>query len=242
MRMSTARGVKDFWPEKVNGLKTLRAKWPPFGLIIMLIFGCSAAWAAGGHSPLIHVTGNLLPPTYHHEYSTEQIEAMSGLRAPSRAAQEPGLTLFEYEISSQYEMTELGPNFNGPLRVWAKSIDVKFSVTRMEVYVSSKYPRGSCQYETVLAHENTHVAINERVFKKYKALLIRALKMDRNLPTHDHPMRVSSEQEAEEVLDRNLKGILNPLEASFQAEDRRENAKIDTPASYARTQAKCRDW
>ncbi len=211
-------------------------------LLIFGIFGGSPTWGAGSHAPLIRVTGNLLRPTYHHEYSTEQIEAMSGIQAPSRAAQEPGLTLFEYEISSQYEMTELGPNFNGPLRAWAKSIDVRFTVTRMEVYVSSKYPRGSCQYETVLAHENTHVAINERVFKKYKAMLIRALKMDRDLPTRAHPLRASSEQDAEEILDRNLKGVLNPLEARFQAEDRRENAKIDTPSSYARTQAKCRDW
>ncbi len=75
-------------------------------------------------------------PTYHHEYSTEQIESMSGLRAPSRAAQEPGLTLFEYEVSSQYEMSEQGRSPNGPLLIWAKSIDVNFSITRMEVYVA----------------------------------------------------------------------------------------------------------
>jgi hypothetical protein len=226
--------------EKGSGL--FRKKGLLTWLMILEIFCGSPVWAVGSRSALIHVTGNLLKPTYHHEYSTAQIESMSGLRAPSRAAQEPGLTLFEYEISSQYEMTELGRNPTGPLQVWAKSINVNFSVTRMEVYVSSQYPVGSCQYDTVLAHENSHVAINDRVYRKYKALLIQALRRDRNLPTQAHPLRVSSEQEGEDILDRNIKGILTPLETRFQAEDRRENAKIDTPSSYARTQAKCRDW
>jgi hypothetical protein len=112
----------------------------------------------------------------------------------------------------------------------------------MDVYVSSKYPPGSCQYRAILAHENTHVAINERVYRKYRALLIQALKRDRNLPTSSHPLRVATEQEGEAILDRHLKGILTPMEESFRREDRRENAKIDTPASYARTQAKCGDW
>jgi hypothetical protein len=242
MMALAVREIRNFNPEKGTGFQVLRKNGLFTWMAILGIFCGPSARAAGNHSALIHITGNLLRPTYHHEYSTAQIESMSGLRAPSRAAQEPGLTLFEYEVSSQYEMTELGRNPSGPLQVWAKSIDVNFSITRMEVYVSSQYPVGSCQYETVLAHENTHVAINDRVYKKYKALLIQALRRDRNLPTRSHPLRVSSEREGEDILDRNIKGILTPLETSFQAEDRRENAKIDTPASYARTQSKCRDW
>jgi hypothetical protein len=214
-----------------------------FAWMAIPVFLCGpVVLAAGDRPPLIRVTGNLLPPTYHHEYSTAQIEAMSGIQAPSRAAHEPGLTLFEYEVSSQYEMSEKGQSAAGPLLIWAKSVGVNFSITRMEVYVSSQYPRGSCQYQAVLAHENTHVAINERVYKKYRTLLVRALGRDRALPTRAHPLRVSSEQEGEDILDRHIKGILTPLEERFRMEDKRENAKIDTPASYARTQARCRDW
>lgn len=140
---------------KFDFLKALQNRLFFCVMAVLVIAADPMELAAMSDSQLIHVTGNLLRPTYHHEYSTEQIEGMSGLQAPSRAAQEPGLTLFEYEISSQYEMTESGPNPNGPLRVWAKSIDVNFSITRMEVYISNKYPRGSCQYQTILGHENT---------------------------------------------------------------------------------------
>jgi hypothetical protein len=224
------------------GYDRLRKALPPLCLALLGVLGPQRVSAAAGSPPPIHVTGNLLRPTYHHEYSTEQIESMSGLRAPSRAAHEPGLTLFEYEISSQYEMSEKGRSPNEALLIWAKSIDVNFSITRMEVFVSNKYAEGSCQYRTILAHENTHVAINERAYKKYKALLIQALKRDRFLPTQARPLRVASEKEGEEILDRHLKGILTPLEDRFRTEDKRENAKIDTPASYARTQAKCGDW
>jgi hypothetical protein len=242
MTTSSFAGINRFGSLKEKGMEVKR-RIPLFTWAAILVFSCGPViLGARERPPLIRVTGNLLPPTYHHEYSTAQIEAMSGIQAPSRAAHEPGLTLFEYEVSSQYEMSEKGRSATGPLLIWAKSVGVNFSITRMEVYVSSQYARGSCQYQAVLAHENTHVAINERAYKKYRALLIQALGRDRALPTRDHPMRVSSEQEGEDILDRHIKGILTPLEERFQAEDKRENAKIDTPASYARTQAKCRDW
>ena len=200
-----------------------------------------AARAKG--SSILHVTGKVLQPTYHHEYDTARIQAMSGIRAPSRAAQEPGLTLFEYELSSQYEMGEKAKDPRGPFRIWAKSIQVNFSMTRMEVFVSSQYPVGSCQYAAILAHENTHVAINERVFKKYKAILEGQLRrVERSLPSLARPLRAGSEAQGEAALDQKLKPLFQSLEARFAAEVKRENAKIDTPASYARTQAKCKGW
>lgn len=216
-------------------------KWfKPAGLA--LLFPALAGLCGPAGAVPLQVTGTLVRPTYYHGYSTAQIEAMSRIRVPSRASHEPGLTRFEHELSHQYEVEGEGEGPGRPLRVWARSLRVDFSITRMDVYVSSQYARGTCPYNAILAHENTHVAINDRAFRKYKALLERALKRDRTLPTKAHPLRVSSLKEGKAVIERRLSRIVEPLYERFKREDIRENAKIDTPASYRRTQAKCGDW
>jgi hypothetical protein len=187
------------------------------------------------------VQSKVAPTVYHHEYSTAQIESMSAIKAPSRAAHEPGLTLFEYEFSSQFELSLRSNRPEGPYRYWVKTLEVRFDLNRMEVFVSNQYPVGSCQYNAVLAHENTHVSINSRLFKKYLAQL-RAELARLPLPTSGHPWVAASQAQAEATLDGRIKPILKRSEERFAAEDRRENAKIDTTASYRRTSAKCRDW
>lgn len=212
----------------------------PIPLLIALMgVVITSSAEAKGSSPF-QLGGRSLKPTYHHEMNTQQIESMGHIKAPSRASQEPGLTLFEYEISSQYEMQER-VRANGPLKVWAKSVLVNFSVTRLDVYVSSQYPVGSCQYQAVLGHENTHVSINERVFRKYRQLLARELRRIA-VPTQVHPLAVTTEAEGEAFLDGKIKPVLARFEKDFAGEVKRENAKIDTPASYARVQRKCGNW
>jgi hypothetical protein len=199
-----------------------------------------AGSAGAKGASLFQLGGHSLRPTYHHELSTAQIEGMSQIKAPSRNSQEPGLTLFEYEVSSQYEMAERS-RANGPLKIWAKSIHINFFTTRMDVYVTSQYPVGSCQYQAVLDHENTHVAINQRIFQKYHKLLAGELRRI-TVPTQAHPMIVTNEAEGEAFLDSKIKPLLARFQERFAGEVRRENAKIDTPASYARVQSKCKNW
>lgn len=206
--------------------------------LAFFLFGAAAnLWAK---TPLV-VQSHVVPTTYHHEYSTAQIESMSAIKAPSRAAHEPGLTLFEYEFSSQFELSLQARRPEGPYQYWIKTLNVRFDVNRMDVYISSQYPVGSCQYNAVLGHENTHVSINSRLFKKYLRL-VRAQLARVPLPTRKHPWTAATQAQAEADLDGRIKPIMKRFEENFAAEDRRENAKIDTPASYARTSAKCRDW
>ena len=206
-------------------------------VILAIAVGAGDLWA---RSPVV-VQSGAVPTAYHHEYSTAQIESMSAIKAPSRAAHEPGLTLFEYEISSQYDLALRSRSPQGPYRFWVKTLNVQFKINRMDVYVSSQYPVGSCQYNAILAHENTHVSINQRLFRKYLGFL-RSELARAALPTPGHPWTAASQDQAEAALDARIKPILKNVEARFAAEDRRENAKIDTPASYRRTSAKCKDW
>src|SRR5581483_5056636 len=208
---------------------------PLFFLLVFFYLGfLSTPVSARGKAPrsVVHITSRLLVPTYHYQYSTAQIQAMSGIQAPSRAAEEPGLTIFEYELTSKYEMEVNGSSPGGPFWVWAKSLQASFITRRMDLYVSSQYPRGTCQFRAIMNHENNHVAINKRVFRKYLKLLNRRLKTTVSIPTQARPLRAASELEGENMLDARIKPLVTKLEEQFGAEIKRENAKIDTPESY----------
>ncbi len=207
--------------------------------ILALLFSGSVLPA---QAAFLNFTGTFLKPTYYHNYSTEQIESMSHIYRSSRAMHEPGLTAFENEVQHNVEVAGMNYGPGKPLVVWADSVHVDFSITKMNVYVSSQFPEGSCQYRVVLAHENTHVAINDRAFVKYQSLMKRALQRDRSIPTKAHPIRVGSMEEGKSVIEKRIEGIIVPIFNRFKEEVLRNNAKIDTPASYRRTQAQCSHW
>jgi hypothetical protein len=215
---------------------------PVLGFLLAACLSFPSAAGAAARRPLVRLTGNIPQPVYFHDYSTDQIEALSGRWVPSRASREPGLTWFEHELKHEYQIRGISRGPGRPLEVWVDSLDVDFSITKMNVYVSSQYAVGTCQYKVILAHENTHVAINERVYRKYRALLSRILRKNNGLPTRSRPLKVGSMEEAKRVMEDRLRGILDPFYERFKREVVRENAKIDTPANYRRTQAQCRGW
>jgi hypothetical protein len=112
----------------------------------------------------------------------------------------------------------------------------------MDVYISRDYPYGSCQYTAILGHEDTHVTINRRVFKKHLARLRTALRTDKTLPLQGNPIRVSSMAEGERIVSARVQAITQPVVRAMEAELRSENAKIDTPESYRKLSARCPTW
>ena len=179
---------------------------------------------------------------HFHNYTTAQIEQMRNVKFHNKLVHSPGVTLAEHEFKMDYQIGGLEhPNGDG-FCIWVDSVDVSFSYAQMNVYVSSQYPEGSCPYRVILNHENQHVAIDKRVLDKYRARIERALKRSRSIPTKAHPMSVISMNNGKAVIADRLNRIVDPILAAYKKEIIRENGKIDTPASYRRTQALCNNW
>src|SRR5262249_18424769 len=51
--------------------------------------------------------------------------------------------------------------------VYITNVGAQFGWQRMEVYVAAEFQPESCEYRTVLDHENQHVAINKATVKEY---------------------------------------------------------------------------
>jgi len=208
-------------------------------LFIFLIVGVTQA---KGIPSFIHFKSVPIRPHYNHSLTTHQIESLWVNRYHSPMMHNPGLTMAEHELKTSYQFQALQHGHSGPYRIWASSVDVIFQYDKMDVYLSSKYPVGSCQYNVILGHENQHVAINQRTLTKYKTLMLRALQSAKDIPTKAHPQLVSNMEQGKTLIASRIDQLLFPLYDRFKREVEAENGKIDTMANYRRTQALCRNW
>jgi hypothetical protein len=192
-------------------------------------------------SSVIRFESPTIQPQYFHNLSTEQIEAMRNVRLQGRRMHNPGITKAEHELVTDAQIGGIQKGSNN-LCVWANSVEVRFCFTEMNVFVSARYPEGGCAYQVVLGHEKEHVAINMRILEKYKALMERALKRAKTIPTKANPLAVRSMQQGKTAISQSINRIVKPLYAQFKREVQAANDKIDTKVNYRRTQAKCKDW
>jgi len=203
--------------------------------------GCPGDPKFDPHS-VLHLASTPLQPRYFHNVSTAQIESMRHAQFHNKMMHNPGLTLAEQELKSDYQMGGMRRGRTGEYCIWVESLSLDFSYKRMDVYISSQYPEGSCQYNVILGHENQHVDINNRTLQIYYSMMRKALWNARSIPTKAKPLPVRSLSQGKAILTRRINGILNPLNERFKKAVRAENAKIDTIANYRATQAKCSSW
>jgi hypothetical protein len=191
---------------------------------------------------IYHVVTTPVQVRYFHDKTTAEIEQMRNLKFHNKLEHNPGVTLAEHALKMDYQIGGLEhPNGDG-FCVWVESVQVDFSYDKLDVYVSSQYPVGSCPYQVITNHENQHVAIDQRVLAKYRTLIEKALKRSRSIPTKAHPLSVVSMDNGKAIINKRLDAIVNKITAAYQKETIRQNAKIDTPANYRRTQALCNNW
>jgi hypothetical protein len=154
----------------------------------------------------------------------------------------PGITVAESEVKTDYQF-EFSHRPGTPVyRLWATSVTVVFDYIQMDVFVSSQYGEGSCEYNQILTHEKQHVSIDERELEKYKNRMEAALKHSRLIPSRSHPLVARSAAQGKALLAKRILGIVNPYFKQYHQAVKTENAKIDTMANYRRVQARCNGW
>ena len=220
-------------------------------LVLVALLTCrwEPAFARCGGGPpvnrnaIFHVVNVPIQPTYYHNLNTAQIEGLAtSVKFTSRNMQEPGLTSAEQSLETNYQCGALENTRTHRVCVWADSVNIEFSYTKMDVYVSNQYPEGSCPFQVILAHENQHVSINQRVLNKYVALMKQAIRRDRTIPSKDRPLAAASFKEGQDIIAARISKIIQPLYQRYKREVLSENRKIDTMKNYRRIQAKCKDW
>ena len=202
------------------------------------------AYATAGTPPagLVQVITRPVQVRYIHDLSTARIGSMRREKFHYKGMHNPGITLAEHELKTDYQIGGIRRTHAGPYNVWAETIRLDFSYIRMDVYISSQYAEGTCPYKVIREHENQHVAINTALLARYKDLMERALLSDANIPTRAHPLRVTSLSMGKSLIAARINRTINPLYQRFKRSLLAENGRIDTPENYRRAQARCREW
>jgi hypothetical protein len=193
--------------------------------------------------PSIEIISAPAPLQILHDHDTAQITAMRHVHYPTGwHIHSPGITVAESEMKTDYQMEFRHREGSSVYTVWATTVTVVFEYTRMDVYVSSQYGEGSCEYSQILAHEMQHVAINEKALDQYKTMITNALRSSTRIPSRAHPLIVRSQEEGRSIVSQRVLAIVNPYFQRFHQSTEMANAKIDTISNYRRIQAKCHGW
>jgi len=193
-----------------------------------------------GRNPEIYMEvsqGNL---KYHDGYSTQQLGRMSGKvgRRLGPVWTVSGLTNTEsyYELRPVLSVYSLG---KGRFCAALKSVTLYLGYNNIDVYLTNKYRPGSCEYEQVLAHENTHVQIFRDTLYNHAQGIERTLR--RQAPRIGIAYNRSAKA-AQNKLYNMLKVKIIPLIKRMNQESKRKNGRIDTKANYKREDNLCANW
>jgi hypothetical protein len=192
------------------------------------------------HVPPPAIVIRLIQPTiaYHHDVD------LFGLQKIGNVAERPppgwvrlGVTHRSNRIEAQirYRTVKLR---DGRECIWLTNVGAVLGDPVLDVYVAANYKPGTCEYENILAHENTHVRFNMETLHDWlptlKAALTEAVKKKFPAIFDAHP----TDKELNEYVFENLDDVF-----TLMGEDNaKRDASIDTPENYRREHDKCRNW
>lgn len=119
------------------------------------------------------------------------------------------------------------------------SVDVNFGWERMDVYIPSEFPEGSCEYRAVLDHENQHVAIIKSALAEFAP---RARAQVEAVLAQTKPLATRNPNRATETALAPVRAKLTALLREFNDIHSARSARIDTPTNYAAVTAMCKNW
>lgn len=122
------------------------------------------------------------------------------------------------------------------------NLKIGYEPGNLLVYIDKNYRPGSCEYEVTRKHENYHVAVAQQAMLFFKP--------DIEKKVHEivgklRPQIVRSEKEVEEVIQKQYQQVMTelaPLLRHINQKIAQKNAAIDTPESYSKTAALCKNW
>lgn len=180
-------------------------------------------------------------PQYRFDLSIQdvrQLYTLRGQRITRAHSNAIGLTYAEISVRLG-AATVARPRERSGYCVYLEEVEAQFGFDRFDVYVGREYPRGSCEFNTILDHENEHVAIYKDIIREYGGRMRTAIERElRNLG----PVFAPSAQTGGQRAIAQLQERLQPAIDGFQAESRRRNGRIDTQANYGALQDLCLDW
>lgn len=149
-----------------------------------------------------------------------------------------GLTLTEisYQIDLKIEAFQLP---NGRVCARLSHVDAEMGYDKISVFIARRFRPGTCEYQSIVDHENNHVAVFQQALDTYYPRVQRRLT---RATTTIGPGVFISSSDAAEYLRKRLSASITPLYNEMSRTVKRNNARLDTPERYRSEQARCNGW
>ena len=178
---------------------------------------------------------------YNHRLSKRELaNRVRRSRGKTLSAYEQplGLTVWsnEYILNYRPQVAQLGA------RKYCARIDtvrLDLIIKNMDVYVVREYPRGSCQYAAVLAHEHDHVDVARSVMTRYRGHFEAQI---RSVADRLQPVIATSAARAAKGVYLQFDPVIKSLFKQMVREMTRLNNAIDEPRSYQKLFSQCSRW
>ena len=122
------------------------------------------------------------------------------------------------------------------------TLNFKMGYDDLVVYIDKKYKPSSCEYQVIKNHENYHVAVAQQAMTFFKPDV--EAQIQKSLQKLK-PQLVTTAEEKDMVLKNQFNQVMNdlrPLINHINKVTAEKNYQIDTPESYAKTKALCKNW
>ncbi|MGB0682596.1 MAG: hypothetical protein ACPGOV_07810 [Magnetovibrionaceae bacterium] len=181
------------------------------------------------------------PVRYDFTRNTRSLRALSrerGNNALPSGWLPTGLTLTEtgFSMRTRAQVLNLAP---GRYCAVLNGVEAELGHEFFDVFVVNKYRPGSCEHQSILRHEERHVAIFRDVLRREAPDLRRALETEAR---RMGPIIISDPNQAAQEFQRRLRDRVMPLFKRMNERASRENARLDTPENYRREQRECSNW
>ena len=196
----------------------------------------------GDSSAEIEYVFHFPDPLYSHSLTTSQIESLSQSGGEGEHYHVYGLTQAGYSTKSLYEVDWSKKWFKPEYTMWVENLRIEFTYNTLNVFVTSTYPEGSCEYQATLDHENQHVAIHRQVYEQYQKIIEEKVGQSQEIPLSTHPITASSVEEGKAQIGQVISAVLDPPFEQFKEALQAEQGKLDTPESYDELRGRCRNW
>lgn len=183
--------------------------------------------------PIINVSTSYGKLVYDTSLTTSQITKLSGSKGHSeQGVFASGLATInigkEYALGSGAEAMD-----NGDFCVYPAKIDIFVGYSRPIIYISKDLSRGSCQYNLVVRHEQTHQRINKTALEYF---LPRFKKATQKIADDIKPRKARSQKEIEVITQDMTQEVADQLDkviAIFERELQIEQGKLDNKLNYS---------
>lgn len=141
-----------------------------------------------------------------------------------------GVAMARYDLN-----LTLRRSLDGRWECGSPNLTISYGYTPLTVYVASEFPRGTCAYDQIYAHEMAHVSI----YQRHAEGLESELRTELQRRFADQGIWRGSAGQVQRLLQQELDARWLPyIKRRLQAVEA-EQATIDTPEEYARVAAAC---